>query len=76
MKLKRSWQLMVTGDKPVYQPGQVIRLRSLALAQPELKPVAGHNVSYAIRDPKGNVIFRKQRRHQPFRHRLGRLPVG
>ena len=60
MKLKRSWQLMVTTDKPVYQPGQMIHLRSLALAQPELKPVAGHNVSYAIHDPKGNVIFRKQ----------------
>ena len=59
-KLKRSWQLMLTSDKPVYQPGQVIRVRSLALAQPELKPVAGHNVSYAIRDPKGNLIFRKQ----------------
>ena len=26
----------------------------------DLKPVAGRNVSYAIRDPKGNVIFRKQ----------------
>ena len=60
MKLKRSWQLMLTSDKPVYQPGQVIRLRSLALARPELKPVAGHAVAYAIRDPKGNVIFRKR----------------
>ena len=60
VKLKRSWRLMLSSDKPVYQPGQVIRLRSLALAQPDLKPVAGRNVSYAIRDPKGNVIFRKQ----------------
>ncbi len=60
VKLKRSWQVMLTSDKPVYQPGQVIRLRSLALAKPELKPVAGHDASYAIRDPKGNVIFRKQ----------------
>ena len=60
VKLRRSWQLMLTSDKPVYQPGQVIHLRSLALAQPELKPVAGHKVSYAIHDPKGNVIFRKQ----------------
>ena len=51
---------MLSSDKPVYQPGQVIRLRSLALAQPELRPVAGHAVAYAIRDPKGNVIFRKQ----------------
>ncbi len=60
VKLKRSWQLMVTSDKPVYQPGQTIHIRSLALARPELKPVAGHNVSYAIRDPKGNVVFRKK----------------
>ena len=51
---------MLSSDKPVYQPGQVIRLRSLALARPELKPVAGNAVSYAIRDPKGNIIFRKQ----------------
>ncbi len=60
VKLKRSWRLMLTSDKPVYQPGQVIHVRSLAMAQPELKPVAGHNVAYSIRDPKGNVIFRKQ----------------
>jgi alpha-2-macroglobulin-like protein len=60
VKLKRSWRLMLTSDKPVYQPGQTIHVRSLALAQPALQPVAGHNVSYAIRDPKGNVIFRKQ----------------
>ena len=58
VKLRRSWNLMLTTDKPVYQPGQVIHVRSLALARPDLKPVAGREVEYSITDPKGNCIFR------------------
>ena len=58
--LRRSWQLMLTSDKPVYQPGQVIHVRSLAVARPQAKPVAGEDVVYSITDPKGNVIFRKR----------------
>ena len=60
VKLRRSWQLMLSTDKPVYQPGQVIRVRSLALRRPDLKPVAGEDVEYSITDPKGNVIFRRK----------------
>ncbi len=58
--LRRSWQLILTSDKPVYQPGDVIRLRSLALAQPLRKPVAGQTIEFSVTDPKGNVIFRKR----------------
>ncbi len=58
--LRRSWQLMLTSDKPVYQPGQTIHVRSLALARPRAKPVAGQDVVYSMTDPKGNVIFRKR----------------
>ena len=58
--LRRSWQLMLTSDKPVYQPGQVIHVRSLALARPQAKPVAGQEAVYSVTDPKGNVIFRKR----------------
>src|SRR5262249_13198770 len=38
--LTRDWQLMLSSDKPVYQPGQTILLRALALRRPDLKPVA------------------------------------
>ena len=31
VELKREWRLMLSTDKPVYQPGQTIRIRSLAL---------------------------------------------
>ncbi len=60
VKLRRSWQLMLSTDKPVYQPGQVIRMRSLALARPDLEPVAGRDVVFSITDPKGNMVFRKR----------------
>jgi len=60
IQLRREWRLMVSTDKPVYQPGQTIRLRSLALKKPDLKPLAGHEVTFTITDPKGNVIFKQK----------------
>ena len=60
ISLKRSWQLMVSTDKPVYQPGQTILVRSLGLRRPDLKPVAGEKVVFSITDPRGNIIKRKR----------------
>jgi A-macroglobulin TED domain/Alpha-2-macroglobulin family/MG2 domain/A-macroglobulin receptor binding domain/Macroglobulin domain MG3/Alpha-2-macroglobulin bait region domain len=60
IKLKRSWRLMLSTDKPVYQPGQTILCRSLALRKPDLKPVAGNDLVFTITDPKGNVIFKQE----------------
>lgn len=58
VKLRRSWKLMLSSDKPVYQPGQTMHFRALALRQPDLKPVAGREAVFSITDPKGNVIFK------------------
>ena len=57
--LHHAWRLMTSTDKPVYQPGQVIRMRGLALRRPDLKPVAGQMMSFAVIDPRGNVVFRE-----------------
>ena len=59
IELARSWKLMLSSDKPVYQPGQTIQLRSLSLRRPDLKPVAGQDVTFSIADPRGNVIFKR-----------------
>ncbi len=59
--LKHSWRLMTSTDKPVYQPGQVIHVRGLALRRPDLKPVAGQMMSFSLTDPRGNVVFREGR---------------
>ncbi len=57
--LKHSWRLMASTDKPVYQPGQVIHMRGLALRRPDLKPVAGQLMAFSVTDPRGNVVFRE-----------------
>lgn len=60
IQLKRDWKVMISTDKPVYQPGQVLHVRALALQQPALKPSAGEEVTFEVSDPKGNRIFRQR----------------
>lgn len=74
--LKRSWKLMLSSDKPVYQPGQDILIRSLALRKPDLKPIADHEVVFSITDPKGNVIFKEQKRTSKFGISSTRCPLA
>jgi alpha-2-macroglobulin-like protein len=57
--LKRSFKVMLSTDKPVYQPGQVIHARSLALRRPNLHPVAEQAATFTVADPKGNVVFKQ-----------------
>lgn len=52
-------KVLLTTDKPLYQPGQVIHLRTLALAPPQNTPLAGEQVSFEIEDGKGNKIFKR-----------------
>jgi len=60
VSLRRAWKLMLTSDRPVYQPGQDIHLRSLALRQLNLLPMAGQEAVFTISDPRENVIFKKK----------------
>ena len=50
---------MLSSDRPIYKPGDVIRLRSLALRSLDLKPIAGKDVVFTVTDPKDNVIFKR-----------------
>ncbi|MGH7174459.1 MAG: MG2 domain-containing protein, partial [Gemmataceae bacterium] len=58
VRLTRSWKLMLTSDKPVYQPGQTIHVRALALRQPDLRPVSKQETIFTLADPKGNILFK------------------
>lgn len=66
VRLVRSWQVMLSSDKPIYQPGQTIHLRALSLRRPDLKPVAGEAGTFTVSDPKGNVIFKHQAKTSRF----------
>ena len=52
-------QILLTSDKPLYQPGQTIHLRALALRRPSMKPAAGDPITLEVEDAKGNKVFKK-----------------
>ncbi|MCO6456978.1 MAG: hypothetical protein J5I93_16890 [Pirellulaceae bacterium] len=66
IRLRRDWKLMLTTDKPVYQPGQTIHIRALALRQPDLLPIDEQPVQFEVLDPRGNVIVRRQQSSSRF----------
>lgn len=47
-------------DKPVYQPGQTIHIRSLSLRRPGLEAVHGASVMFEVEDSRGNKVYKRQ----------------
>lgn len=58
--VERDYRLLLSSDKPIYQPGQVIHLRALALSAFDLAPAAGQELEVIIADGKGNKVFRQK----------------
>ncbi|MFQ6100243.1 MAG: MG2 domain-containing protein [Anaerolineae bacterium] len=57
--VEREYRLLLTSDKPLYQPGQVIHMRALALSTLDLTPASGATVSFLVEDPRGNKVYRE-----------------
>ena len=57
--VERDYRVLLSTDKPIYQPGQVIHLRALALSAFDLTPAAGQALEVTIADGKGNKVFRQ-----------------
>ncbi len=53
-------------DKPIYQPGQTIHIRTLSLQKPGLKAVKNKEVVFEIEDAKGNKVFKKKVKTDEF----------
>jgi hypothetical protein len=58
IEVRRDAKLFLTTDKPLYQPGQTIHIRCLALNVGDLSPAAGEELVYVVEDPKGNKVHR------------------
>ncbi len=57
--VRRETKLLLTTDKPMYQPGQTIHLRALALDAFTLKPRGGAAAQFEVLDSKGNRVLSK-----------------
>jgi hypothetical protein len=57
--IERAYRLLLTTDKPVYQPGQTIHMRAVALSTFDLTAAAGATVDFLVEDAKGNKVYRQ-----------------
>ncbi len=56
----RMLRVLVTTDKPLYQPGQDMHIRVLALRKPHLNPEADKDYVIEVFDGKGNKVFKEK----------------
>jgi uncharacterized protein YfaS (alpha-2-macroglobulin family) len=57
--VERRFKVLLTTDKPIYQPGQQILVRALALGAFDRHPAASSPIELTIADAKGNKVFRE-----------------
>jgi hypothetical protein len=60
IQLERRDRILLTTDKPLYQPGQTIHLRALALDGPSRAAIADQPIILEVEDGKGNKVFKKR----------------
>ena len=59
LTVERDYRLLLTTDKPLYQPGQTIHLRALALSRFDLTPARQASLDFLVEDARGNKVFRQ-----------------
>ena len=66
VKVRNEFKILLVTDKPLYQPGQLIHLRALALQELTMKAVAGGELTFEVEDAKGNKVFKKREKLNDF----------
>jgi hypothetical protein len=59
VRIHAAPKVLLTTDKPLYQPGQTIHIRALALRSFDLAPWAAQGLTLEVEDGKGNKVFKK-----------------
>lgn len=58
IEVKETYRILISTDKPIYQPGQIVHIRILSFQGIEPK-ASNKEVKLEINDPNGNIIYRK-----------------
>jgi hypothetical protein len=59
VRVQRADRVLITTDKPLYQPGQTIHIRTLSLRRGDLLPAARRDITIEVLDGNGNKILRE-----------------
>ena len=58
--------ILLTTEKPIYQPGQTIHVRALALDRANHEAAAGRKLTFEVEDSRGNKVFKKATQTDKF----------
>jgi hypothetical protein len=59
VRLEDKASILLTTEKPIYQPGQTIHVRALALDRANHQAVAEKRLVFEVEDSRGNKVFKK-----------------
>ncbi len=59
VRLEDKISILLTTEKPIYQPGQTIHVRALALDRSDHRAAASRKLTFEIEDSRGNKVFKK-----------------
>ena len=59
LEIHRAFKVMLVTDKPTYQPGQLVHMRTLSRDGTDGVPVADAEIVLEVHDAKGNKVFKK-----------------
>jgi hypothetical protein len=59
VNLKSKASILLTTEKPLYQPGQTIHVRALALNRSDYKADSQRKLTFELEDSRGNKVFNK-----------------
>jgi hypothetical protein len=66
VNLAPAARILAQSDKPLYQPGQVLHLRTLVMRSQDGRPLQSGSVRFVVKDPRGNIIHRSERALSSF----------
>jgi hypothetical protein len=66
IRLEDKASILLSTEKPIYQPGQIIHVRALALDRANHHAMAGRKLTFAVEDSRGNRVFRKVTQTDPY----------
>jgi uncharacterized protein YfaS (alpha-2-macroglobulin family) len=66
VQLEDKASILLTTEKPIYQPGQTIHVRALALDRSNHEAAAGRKLTFELEDSRGNKVFKKATQTDKF----------
>jgi hypothetical protein len=66
VRIEEKASILLTTEKPIYQPGQTIHVRALALDRGTHEAAAGRDLTFEVEDSRGNKVFKKATQTDKF----------